>query len=346
MPTHYEVLGVDRGATSEELKHAFRRLALKHHPDKNPQDREAAETKFKAIAQAWDVLGEPTKRRQYDAELRDGGPFDGSCGRSYAPAYGGGYASPPANPPCEWCSGTCAPGECPFAGARPFETRWSTDVRRTNAQSGDSPFGPFPTAPPSRARRPAQPVRQPSFGLDEAHRVFAAFFGDAPFGGGPSAGRSGLSAGPFGADDFGFGGGFGDGFGGGAPGGGTVHVTERVVNPDGSVSERSYTRAPSGGGNTRGRGSDARVGGGARSGGGRAGGRPPPTTHVPRAQPSRSGRSSAGRGRGGAPPFAHDEINEEEQQALADALHRSMSSAADEEEAQMRAAMEASLRNG
>jgi molecular chaperone DnaJ len=61
----YEVLGVERGASEEDIKRAYRKLALKHHPDRNPGDKQA-EARFKEAAEAYDVLGTPEKRRQYD----------------------------------------------------------------------------------------------------------------------------------------------------------------------------------------------------------------------------------------------------------------------------------------
>jgi curved DNA-binding protein len=62
---YYNILGVDRNADEKEIKRAYRKLALKYHPDKNPDD-ESAEERFKEINEAYEVLGNPDKRKKFD----------------------------------------------------------------------------------------------------------------------------------------------------------------------------------------------------------------------------------------------------------------------------------------
>jgi molecular chaperone DnaJ len=68
---YYEILGLDRRASQDDVKRAFRRLAHKHHPDVNPNDP-TAESRFKEIAEAYSVLSDPEKRAQYDTYGRVG----------------------------------------------------------------------------------------------------------------------------------------------------------------------------------------------------------------------------------------------------------------------------------
>jgi len=78
---YYEVLGVARNAPAEEIKRAYRQMALKHHPDRNPGNREAEE-RFKEAAEAYSVLGDPEKRTTYDRFGLDGLRGEGFTGFS------------------------------------------------------------------------------------------------------------------------------------------------------------------------------------------------------------------------------------------------------------------------
>lgn len=77
---YYELIGVNRNAGEEEIKKAYRKLALKYHPDRNPGDKQAEE-RFKEVSEAYQVLSDPQKRSKYDqfghAAFGDGGPFAG-----------------------------------------------------------------------------------------------------------------------------------------------------------------------------------------------------------------------------------------------------------------------------
>jgi molecular chaperone DnaJ len=92
----YAVLGVSSSASQDEIKKQYRRLAAKHHPDKNPNDAKAAE-RFKEISEAYNVLGDAEKRKQYD-EMRRLGAFGGFGGpRSGGPRPSGARPGPGAD---------------------------------------------------------------------------------------------------------------------------------------------------------------------------------------------------------------------------------------------------------
>ena len=78
---YYEVLGVGKTATADEIKKAYRKKAVQYHPDKNPGDK-AAEEKFKEAAEAYEVLSDPQKRQRYDQF--------GHAGMGGASGFGGG----------------------------------------------------------------------------------------------------------------------------------------------------------------------------------------------------------------------------------------------------------------
>ncbi|KAF6147041.1 hypothetical protein GIB67_036760 [Kingdonia uniflora] len=93
---YYKVLQVDRSAKDDDLKKAYRKLAMKWHPDKNPNNKKESETKFKQISEAYDVLSDPQKRAVYDQFGEEGlkgqvpppPNAGGGGGFSYAPDAG------------------------------------------------------------------------------------------------------------------------------------------------------------------------------------------------------------------------------------------------------------------
>src|SRR5918997_2057778 len=89
-PDYYKILGVEKKASSEDIKKAYRKLARQYHPDRNPGDS-SAEEKFKEVQAAYDLIGDPEKRKQYD---QGGGLFGGFDPRNMGGqggAPGGGF---------------------------------------------------------------------------------------------------------------------------------------------------------------------------------------------------------------------------------------------------------------
>ena len=87
---YYEVLGVEKGASAEEIKKAYRKSAMKYHPDRNPGDK-TAEEKFKEIGEAYEVLSDDNKRARYDQFGFAG--VDPNYGAGQGGGYGGAYGS-------------------------------------------------------------------------------------------------------------------------------------------------------------------------------------------------------------------------------------------------------------
>ncbi|MCF0237253.1 MAG: molecular chaperone DnaJ [Sphaerochaetaceae bacterium] len=93
---YYEVLGISKTASKEEIKKAYRKLAVANHPDKNPGDK-AAEDRFKEATEAYEVLSDDTKRQNYDnygfAGVDGSQNFGGAAYRDFSDLFGGGFGS-------------------------------------------------------------------------------------------------------------------------------------------------------------------------------------------------------------------------------------------------------------
>src|ERR1700720_825362 len=93
---YYEILGVKKNASADEIRKAFRKLARKYHPDVNPGDK-GAEEKFKALSEANDVLSDPKKRKIYDQLGFYSDNIDPAAAEAYARGGGfgvGGFGGP------------------------------------------------------------------------------------------------------------------------------------------------------------------------------------------------------------------------------------------------------------
>lgn len=88
MNDYYEILGVSKTATSDEIKKAYRTLAFKYHPDRNQGDK-AAEEKFKKITEAYDVLSDDSKRRSYDSGAFSSAGFNSGNQNTYRSSHSG-----------------------------------------------------------------------------------------------------------------------------------------------------------------------------------------------------------------------------------------------------------------
>ncbi len=90
---YYDILGVGRDASADEIKKAYRKIALKYHPDRNPDNKDEAEVKFKEASKAYEILSDPEKRGKYDrfgaAAFENGG---GPGGFDFGAGFGGGAA--------------------------------------------------------------------------------------------------------------------------------------------------------------------------------------------------------------------------------------------------------------
>lgn len=100
MSDYYQLLGVGRDADSSQVKAAYRKLALKYHPDRNPGDKEAEE-KFKSLNEAYAVLSDPQRRSRYDryGSADEGAQFQGDIFDIFASVFGAGFGGAGARAP-------------------------------------------------------------------------------------------------------------------------------------------------------------------------------------------------------------------------------------------------------
>ncbi|KAM9710011.1 dnaJ homolog subfamily B member 2 [Menidia menidia] len=89
MVDYYKILGVPRSASQDDIKKAYRKLALKWHPDKNPDNKEEAEKKFKELAEAYEVLSDKSKRDEYDRYGSDRMRHAGSSSSDFSSDFSG-----------------------------------------------------------------------------------------------------------------------------------------------------------------------------------------------------------------------------------------------------------------
>jgi curved DNA-binding protein len=135
---YYQILGVDKKASQEEIKKAYRKLAVKYHPDKN-QGVKSAEEKFKEVSEAYEVLGDPEKRKQYDKLGANWKQYQ-HAGFDTWPSQGGGHG--------RTYSYQGTDDDADFFGSSGFSDFFESFFGRGRSQRS-SPFGgmEFDTAP-------------------------------------------------------------------------------------------------------------------------------------------------------------------------------------------------------
>lgn len=179
---HYETLGISRNATDAEIKKAYRKLALKWHPDKNPDNRDAAQEKFQEIGNAFNVLSDPEKRKMYDqfgeaGENMEGPPpgasgFPGGMGGMgrggqtfHFTSGGGGGRGFDANDIFKSFFGTSDPfaaggsgGDDPFAGMGGFSSFGVGGLGGMGGMGGGRGSGMSGMGERPRALRKSEPI--------------------------------------------------------------------------------------------------------------------------------------------------------------------------------------------
>ncbi|XP_035285385.1 dnaJ homolog subfamily B member 6a isoform X2 [Anguilla anguilla] len=203
MVEYYHILGVQRNASQEDIKKAYRKLALKWHPDKNPENKEEAERKFKELSEAYEVLSDAQKRDVYDRYGKEG-LSEGGGGGHYDGHFGGVFTF--RNP--EDVFREFFGGRDPFAeffggGGDPFEDPFFGGGRRHHHQRGVSRnrvpgtfFPGFGGFPPFGAGFGGFDTGFPSFGhmggMGQLGGGGFTSFSSTSFGGGGGGGGGGM----------------------------------------------------------------------------------------------------------------------------------------------------------
>uniref|UniRef100_A0A6Q2YQA8 J domain-containing protein n=1 Tax=Esox lucius TaxID=8010 RepID=A0A6Q2YQA8_ESOLU len=198
MVEYYQILGVQRNASQEDIKKAYRKLALKWHPDKNPENKEEAEKRFKELSEAYEVLSDANKRNIYDRYGKEGlTTNNGGGGGHYhnGDHFREGFTF--RNP--EDVFREFFGGRDPFAdffGGDPFGEEFFGGGRRhqrgvSRSRTGGPFFGGFGGFPPFGAGFTAFDPGFTSFGHMGGHGGFTAF-SSTSFGGGGGGGGGGM----------------------------------------------------------------------------------------------------------------------------------------------------------
>ncbi|XP_074659139.1 dnaJ homolog subfamily B member 6-like [Tubulanus polymorphus] len=191
MGEYYVILGVRKDASDTDIKKAYRKLALKWHPDKNPNNKDEAERKFKEISEAYEVLSDADKRRIYDQYGKDGltgaGASNGAdfgAGGGFDFDFGGGFASH---------GGGAGGFRHDFMFRDPFDVFRDFFSHDPFASNDFDPFFPFSGGrsrhqQPRRAtsnRQVSSNFHHPGFGGFPSFGFTSPFFGDPMFGSDP-----------------------------------------------------------------------------------------------------------------------------------------------------------------
>lgn len=208
-PDYYRALGVSKTAGTDEIKKAYRKLALQYHPDKNPGSKQAEE-KFKEVAEAYATLCDEDKRRRYD-QVRDAPPPSRSPPSSATPSHsddnfqwwGKAPGEGPGNPFAQRRRASAPASDAGdfFGGFDQFSEHGQYPRQRSESEGLPKRYGPGP----SRTHMPN--FSPPKFSLSEATSLFQSLFGGIdPFDdftdpqtfgfGRPSNGNTPMIAGP------------------------------------------------------------------------------------------------------------------------------------------------------